>query len=74
MLTTPFGEFPNRFLRLHFSTAFIFPEFVRSFNRFVHKNLLKVPLGENWRDVKNPLCFWRGNVNPLSVSCSVGEE
>ncbi len=58
MLTTPFGEFPNRFMTLHFSTALIFPEFFRIFNRFVHKNLLKVAFGENLRNVINPLCLF----------------
>ncbi len=30
----------------------------------IQKNLLEVPLGENLRNVINPMCFWRGNVNP----------
>ncbi len=39
-----------------------------------HKNLLEVPLGENLRNEINPVCFSRGNVNPLSISFRVGEK
>jgi hypothetical protein len=40
----------------------------------IHKKLFEVPLGENLRNVINSVCFWRGNVNPLSVSFRVGEK
>ncbi len=40
----------------------------------IHKNLSEVPLGGNLRNVINPVCFWRGNANPLSVSFRVGEK
>jgi hypothetical protein len=39
-----------------------------------HKNPLEVPLGENLRNVINPICFWRGNENPLFVSFSIWEN
>jgi hypothetical protein len=40
-----------------------------------HKNPLEVPLGEfKLRNVINPICFWRGNVNPPFVSFSLLEN